>query len=176
MKKFLQKVLKLKITPIFLFGVFFGLLEAIVVIYLRLLFNSGETLMNSQLSTNDIAITLGFLAFLKPQASIIITQSQRILSLELWRELSTIIILITVALLAGKTIKEKVAYFLLAFGVWDIFYYIFLRLLVGWPKSLFDMDVLFLIPVAWISPVILPILISVTMIILAIFLLKKTEK
>lgn len=147
-----------------------------MVIYLRLLFNSGETLVSPQFTPEDIALTLGFIAFLKPQASIVITHSERLLSLELWRELSTIIMLITVTLLAGKTIKERFAYFLLVFGVWDIFYYVFLRLLIGWPKSLFDMDVLFLVPVAWVSPVILPLLISFIMIASAVFLLNGEQE
>lgn len=165
-----------KIAFIIIFGIFFGLLEAIVVIYLRQLFGSGNTLMSHQISQDEIALTLGFIAFLKPGASTLITQSQRILSLELWRELSTLVMLVTVSLIAGKTIREKLAYFLLAFGVWDIFYYVFLRIITGWPVSFFEPDVYFLIPIAWVGPVITPVLASSIMILLALFLLSKGSK
>lgn len=161
---------------VFLFGVFFGLLEAIIVIYLHQLFGTAHTFLSRQLTSDDITLTLGFISFLKPEASFIITQNQRILSLEQWRELSTIVMLITLALVAGKTIKEKFAYFLLVFGVWDIFYYLFLRILIGWPTGLFDPDVLFLIPVAWVSPIITPITVSLIMILLAVFLLLQRQK
>lgn len=165
-----------KIAFVILFSIFFGLLEAIVVIYLRQLFGSGNTLISRQISPDDIALTLGFITFLKPGVSILITQSQRILSLELWRELSTLVMLATLSLIAGKTAKEKLAYLLLVFGVWDIFYYVFLRVITGWPASFFEFDVYFLIPVAWVGPVITPLVTSSIMILLALFLLSKKSK
>lgn len=165
-----------KITFVIIFGIFFGLLEAIVVIYLRQLFGSGNTLISRQISPDDIALTLGFITFLKPGVSILITQSQQILSLELWRELSTLAMLITFGLVAGNTTKERLAYFLLAFGVWDIFYYVFLRAITGWPAGFLEPDVYFLIPVAWVGPVITPLVISSIMILLALLLLSKGSK
>ncbi|MCK4663856.1 MAG: hypothetical protein KAT68_13385 [Bacteroidales bacterium] len=86
---------------------------------------------------------------------------------ELLREASTIIMLIYLGILAGKTISEKFAYFLYSFAIWDIFYYVFLKFLLGWPESIFTWDLLFLIPVAWVGPVISPVIISLTMIIFA---------
>lgn len=165
-----------KTAFVILFGIFFGLLEAIVVIYLRQLFGTGNTLMNQQISQNEIALTLGFIAFLKPTASTLITQSQRILSLELWREASTLVMLVALGLITGRTTREKFAYFLLAFGIWDIFYYVFLRIITGWPTSFLEPDVYFLIPVAWIGPVITPVFVSLIMILLALFLLSKGSK
>ena len=165
-----------KIALIILFGIFFGLLEAIVVVYLRQLFGSGNSLMNQRITSDDIALTLGFITFLKPSASVLITQSQRLLSLELWRELSTLAMLVTLGLVAGKTTKERLAYFLLVFGIWDIFYYVFLRIATGWPAGFLDMDVYFLIPAAWIGPVATPIVISSIMILLAFFLLSERSK
>lgn len=61
-----------KIALVILFGIFFGLLEAIVVIYLRQLFGSGSTLMSRQISQNDVVLNLGFIAFLKPSVSMLI--------------------------------------------------------------------------------------------------------
>ena len=84
---------------------------------------------------------------------------------ELAREAATVVMLLSVALLAGKTWRGRCGYFMVAFGVWDIFYYVFLKVIVGWPHSLFDWDVLFLIPLPWWGPVLSPVLISVLLII-----------
>ncbi|MCL5797362.1 MAG: hypothetical protein M1366_00985 [Patescibacteria group bacterium] len=165
-----------KIIFVILFGIFFGLLEAIVIIYLRQLFGTGNTLISRQISQDNIVLTFGLIAFLKPTASILIAQSQRILSLEIWREISTLVMLVTLGLVAGRATREKFAYFLLSFGIWDIFYYIFLRIITGWPASFLEPDVYFLIPVAWIGPVITPVLASSIMILLALILLSKGSK
>jgi hypothetical protein len=84
---------------------------------------------------------------------------------ELVREAATVVMLLSVALLAGKTWRERCGYFMVAFGVWDIFYYVFLKVIVSWPHSLFDWDVLFLIPLPWWGPVLSPVLISIILII-----------
>lgn len=90
---------------------------------------------------------------------------------EILREAATLIMLVAVAVIAGKRFTERFAWFIFAFGVWDIFYYIFLWLLIGWPGSLMEWDVLFLIPVTWTGPVITPVIISLIMILLALLLL-----
>ncbi len=79
---------------------------------------------------------------------------------ELVREACTLIMLITVGWLAGKSWRSRLGYALIAFGVWDIFYYVFLKALCGWPHSLLDWDILFLLPVPWWGPVLAPILIA----------------
>lgn len=84
---------------------------------------------------------------------------------ELAREAATVVMLLSLALLAGKTWRERCGYFMVAFGVWDIFYYVFLKIIVGWPHSLFDWDVLFLIPLPWWGPVLSPVLMSIILII-----------
>jgi hypothetical protein len=84
--------------------------------------------------------------------------------IELVREAATLIMLLSIGWLAGQTLRARLAYFLIAFGVWDIFYYIFLRFISGWPQSLFDWDVLFLLPLPWWGPVLSPVLISFLMI------------
>src|SRR5438477_2047401 len=83
---------------------------------------------------------------------------------ELIREIATLIMLFAVGWLAGANWRTRLGYSVVAFGVWDIFYYIFLRVLTGWPKSLLDWDILFLIPLPWWGPVLAPVLISVLMI------------
>lgn len=79
------------------------------------------------------------------------------------REAATIVMLVAVAMLSARPWRERVAAFLWCFALWDIFYYVFLRLWLGWPRSIMDMDVLFLIPGPWVAPVLLPVAISLFM-------------
>jgi len=83
---------------------------------------------------------------------------------ELVRELATLIMLFTVGWLAGKTWRARIGYMAIAFGIWDIFYYVFLKLMCDWPKSLADWDILFLIPLPWWGPVWAPVSIAALMI------------
>ncbi|MDE3057693.1 MAG: hypothetical protein KGJ59_07035, partial [Bacteroidota bacterium] len=90
--------------------------------------------------------------------------------IELVREAATLLLLFSAAWLAGTSWRNRSGYFLFAFGLWDIFYYIFLKAMAGWPMTLFDWDVLFLLPVPWWGPVLAPILISLLMILGGILL------
>jgi hypothetical protein len=83
---------------------------------------------------------------------------------ELWREAATLVMLATLGLLAGRTWRRRAGYAAVAFGAWDIFYYVFLRLMTGWPRSLLDWDILFLLPLPWWGPVLAPISIALLMI------------
>lgn len=83
---------------------------------------------------------------------------------ELIREFSTIVMLFTVGMLAGRTWRARIGYFVIGFGIWDIFYYVFLKAICGWPHSLMDWDILFLLPMPWWGPVLAPVLISLLMI------------
>ena len=85
--------------------------------------------------------------------------------IELVRELATIIMLICVGWLAGRERFSRLGFFLIAFGLWDTFYYVFLRMMGGWPKTIMDWDILFLLPLPWWGPVLAPILISLLMIV-----------
>ena len=85
-------------------------------------------------------------------------------NVELWREAATLVMIATLGLLAGRTWRRRAGYAALAFGTWDIFYYVFLRLMTGWPRTLLDWDVLFLLPLPWWGPVLAPISIAVLMI------------
>jgi hypothetical protein len=85
-------------------------------------------------------------------------------SAELVRELATLVMLASVGWLAGRSTRGRVAYAVLAFGVWDIAYYGFLRPLTGWPRTLLDWDILFLLPLPWWGPVLAPALIAALMV------------
>jgi hypothetical protein len=83
---------------------------------------------------------------------------------ELAREFATLVMLFTVGVLAGRNWRSRLGYSAIAFGVWDIFYYLFLKIMCGWPNSLLDWDILFLIPLPWWGPVIAPVSIAILMI------------
>jgi hypothetical protein len=84
---------------------------------------------------------------------------------ELVREAATLVMLLAVGMLAGRTWQVRLGYTAIAFGVWDIFYYVFLRTITGWPRSLLDWDILFLLPLPWWGPVVAPVSIAVLMIV-----------
>ena len=84
---------------------------------------------------------------------------------ELWREAATLVMIATLGWLAGRTWRRRAGYAALAFGVWDIFYYVFLRLISGWPRTLLDWDILFLLPLPWWGPVLAPVSIAFVMIV-----------
>jgi hypothetical protein len=102
--------------------------------------------------------------------------------MELFREASTIIMLGVLAIICTGSLKIKelvnkgLYYFMLAFGTWDVFYYTFLKLIIGWPQNLMDSDLLFSIPITWLSPVLAPILVSLSMITISIIMLYKIDK
>lgn len=134
-----------------LFSIAMAALESAVVVYLRALYYPD-----------------GFSVAFK-----IIDES--IVRVELLRELATLVMLVTLGYLAGKNFKERMAYFLLSFAVWDIFYYAWLKVLISWPSSLLEWDILFLIPFTWLGPVLAPVICSITMIALALVLLRSTR-
>ncbi len=142
------------LTVATLFGIAFGFVEAAVVVYLRaavgLLPGYGGTL-------GDVArLSSG----MYQNAQLLGELPESLLAVEVFREAATMIMLISIALLAIKSPRERCAVFLWTFASWDIFYYVGLWATVRWPPSLLARDVLFLIPVAWVSRVWFPILVS----------------
>jgi hypothetical protein len=121
-----------------LFGAAFGFVEAAVVVYLR--------------------AALGLLE--DPQVKMLAAFPEPLLRVECFREAATIIMLGCVALLAAQRLKEKAVVFLWTFAFWDFFYYVWLRLTIGWPTSLLSSDLLFLIPAPWVAQVWFPMLVS----------------
>ena len=144
--------LKKKIFIVSLFAIAMGFLEAIVVVYIRELYYPG-----------------GFVFPLKLIPTNIFT-------LELVRELTTLIMLGCIGILIGRTPIEKFSWFLFTFGVWDIFYYVALKILINWPASILTWDILFLIPVTWIGPVLAPVICSITIIFLSLAVVLLSEK
>lgn len=125
------------------FSIAMGYLETSVVVYLRRLLYPGDFPFPLSPVQADIAVV------------------------EFWREVATILMLGGAGVIAGKNNLQRFAYFLFCFAVWDIFYYIFLKVLLGWPVTLLDWDILFLIPVPWVGPVLAPCIVALTMIVFA---------
>lgn len=88
----------------------------------------------------------------------------RRLLIELGREAATLVMLATLAAIAGRNRREAWAYFMVAFGFWDVFFYLWLKLFLDWPAGFMTWDLLFLLPVPWVSPILAPVLVSITMI------------
>jgi hypothetical protein len=86
-------------------------------------------------------------------------------AVELVREAATLVMLLAVGMLAARTWYQRCAWSAVAFGVWDIFYYVFLRIMSGWPTSLLDWDILFLLPLPWWGPVLAPVSVAGLMIV-----------
>jgi len=142
---------KKTILWISLFAVAMGFLESTVVIYLRELYYANGFEFPLQLIPARIA------------------------RVEFLRELATLIMLVAAGIIAGRTRLERFAYFVFAFAIWDLFYYLFLYLCIGWPQSLSTWDILFLLPVPWVGPVWAPCLLCM-MIIGALHMVAKTNK
>lgn len=86
--------------------------------------------------------------------------SGRDLGIELARETATVVMILAVAALATKSLARGFAAFLYVFGAWDLFYYAWLKAMIGWPVRWLEWDVLFLIPWPWLGPWIAPALIA----------------
>lgn len=135
-----------------IFSIAMGFLETSVVVYLRKLYYPDGFKFPLIPVTRDIATT------------------------EFWREAATIIMLIGAGVMAGKNAAQRFVFFLYSFAIWDIFYYVFLKVLLNWPESLFTWDILFLIPVPWVGPVIAPCIVSLSMILLTLMVVYFQEK
>src|SRR5882724_8936102 len=136
------------------FAASFGFMEAVVVVYLR----AAVGLLPGYQGTLSDVIRMSGDFYRQSQA---ISQFPKsLLTLEVLREAATILMLLSVALLTSANSRARAAVFLWTFAIWDIVYYAALWVTVRWPLSIRDPDVIFLIPVPWLSPVWFPILVS----------------
>lgn len=133
------KVSSRKLWGTFVFSLAMAYVEAAAVVYLRRINGIDTFMINPGLFDAQIA------------------------TIELGRELATLIMLFTVGWAAGRNSQSRFGFSIFCFGVWDIFYYAWLKLFVGWPLTLMDNDLLFLIPLPWWGPVLSPILIAALM-------------
>jgi hypothetical protein len=150
---------KRTVLSLFLFGTAFGYLEAAVVSYLRALHEPARQRFYPGRSTAEL-FPLLTLEQLYASGS----GERQTLLIEIGREAATIVMLATVALAVARNAGEWAAAFTIAFGVWDITFYVFLKALLDWPASVMTWDILFLLPVPWVGPVLAPVLVSTVMI------------
>lgn len=144
--------LKKQLFWLLVWGMAFAYIEASVVVYLRKIYYPEGFAFPVVFAEIHIAVT------------------------ELFRELATLIIIWATAMLSYMKLQSRVAAFLAMFGIWDIFYYLFLKLLLDWPESLTTWDILFLIPTPWAGPVWAPVLVSLGIIYAGVTILKHNAK
>lgn len=123
-----------------LFAIAMAYLESAVVVYLRRLYGISDLMLNVPLFDPQIG------------------------AIELGRVLATLVMLLAVGWAAAKEFQSRLGFYIFAFGVWDIFYYIWLKVFIGWPGSIRNPDLLFLIPLPWWGPVLAPVLIAILMV------------
>ncbi len=145
------------IAILLLFATAFGYLEAAVVSYLRILHEPARRHFYPNRPSGEL------FPLLTLERVGVVGQRQTLL-IEIGREAATMMMLAAIALAVAGNARQWAAAFAIAFGVWDIVFYAGLKLLLGWPASLFTLDILFLIPVPWVGPVIAPVLVSIAMI------------
>lgn len=134
-------MLRYKLWWVALFAIAMAYLESAVVVYLRELYD-----------IEDIARDI-------PDFD------TKIAAIEVGREAATLVMLLTIGWIAGRNLQSRIAFAFFTFGLWDIFYYFWLWVFLGWPTSLFDVDLLFLIPLPWWGPVLSPVLIALLMVV-----------
>jgi hypothetical protein len=131
---------------VMVFALAFAWVESAVVVYLREIYFNG---------------TFEFPLIIKR------VEGERIVDPIVWiefgREIATIVMLVSIGWITGRSRLQRFCFFMIAFGIWDIFFYVWLDALTGWPESLMTWDLLFYVPLPWVGPVITPVLIALTM-------------
>ncbi len=136
------------------FGIAFAYIESAVVVYLREIFYPD-----------------GFTFPLAEFGADISPLWKRLLLTEIGREAAALVLILTACSLIGRNLRRRFAYFLTIFAVWDIFYYLWLKVLLDWPAHILDWDILFLIPRPWAAPVLAPVLVSLAVLAFALLIL-----
>ena len=171
MEKTLRNQWRRMALGLFLFGISFGYVEASVVVYLRTVYEP----LRLQVHPNQAAADLFPLITLE-QLHANAPETVRLVGVEVVREIATMLMLAGVALAAAGNWKLWLPAFAVAFGTWDLFYYVFLKVLIGWPASLLTWDVLFLVPVPWAAPVLAPAIVSVSIIVAGLMALRRSVR
>lgn len=125
-----------KLLLLTIFGLAMAYVEAAVVVYLREIIYPG----GFAFPLKEISLRLG--------------------AVEIAREAATLFMLLSISFIAERTRRGRFACFLFLFGLWDISYYVWLWVTIGWPDSILTWDVLFLIPFVWSGPVLAPIMVA----------------
>lgn len=158
----------------------FGFVEAAVVVYLR----AAVGLLPGYQGTLADVVRLSRGLYERGITASEIALPPSLVTVELFREAATMVMLVAVAMLAGralraapgemradsnwragwKPLRERWAMFLWCFAIWDATYYAGLWATIRWPDSLTAPDVLFLIPVPWLAQIWFPLLVDAAVI------------
>jgi hypothetical protein len=149
-----------ELLALLLFGIAFGYVEAAVVVYLRTIDEPARRHARPDRTADDV-FPLPRLEDWKQGGQQL---AERLGATEAWRELATMVMLAAVGLAHARNMRQWFAGFMVSFGMWDLFYYVFLKLLIGWPASPWTWDILFGLPVVWSGPVIAPCLVAAEMV------------
>jgi hypothetical protein len=161
-----------RLAVVAVFALAMAFMESAIVVYLRQLFHLSGDLMTVTPPPGSVWFSVPYFTLLRPGALLSVLPQAQVANIEVWREAATMVMLVCVAWLSGSNLRSRFAYFIFAFGLWDIGYYAFLRVLLGWPATLGSMDVLFLIPGPWLAPVFVPMVVSVVWIAGAVLMLR----
>lgn len=139
------------ISWLFLFAITMAYMEATIVIYLRELYYPDNLLALFPLK--------------------LMTSTH--FAIELGRESAAMLMIISVAMLVERGFTRCFAVYCYVMGVWDLFYYIWLKLLIDWPTAWLEWDVLFLIPWIWLGPWICPAVIALLFVGWGLFVIRR---
>jgi hypothetical protein len=131
------------------FALAMAFLEAAVVVYLRRVLGVVDLLRDTGIYDESIT------------------------RIELAREAATLVMLLSLGFAVGRSLQARLGFALFAFGLWDVLYYVWLVVLLRWPASILEEDVLFLIPLPWWGPVLAPVLIALLLMALGVVLVDR---
>ena len=143
--------MKRRLVALFVYATAMAFVEAAVVVYLRTLLPGA-------------------------QMTVTVPLPPSVYGVEVMRETATIVMLLAVAYLSFERWALRAVTFIWIFSIWDLFYYVFLKALLGWPASLATKDVLFLIPVPWVAPVWFPLAVSTATLAVTSWLLVRSTR
>ena len=141
-RRFAFRAVRSRVAAVALYAMAMGYVEAAAVLYIRTVYGGVDPLGPRHWPVAPLPDLGG---------------------IEIGREAATLVMLAAVGWLAGRRTAERVGAFLIAFGLWDVWYYVFMWLFTRWPATPLAPDVLFLIPLPWWGPVLAPALIALVM-------------
>lgn len=84
----------------------------------------------------------------------------RIVTLEQTRQAATVLVLVTVAVVAGRNLQQQFGTAFFALGGWIVLRYAAIRTITDWPTALTDVDTVIFLPDPVYAPVWMPIVIG----------------
>jgi hypothetical protein len=135
-----------------LFGVVVGYLEAATVVYIRVMYEPMHKRLFPDRAPDDLFPAFSFEQWAREAPAYV-----RSPVMEVVREIGTVLALALVALAVAPTVRRWAATVFLLLGVTGWSFYLWLKVLMGWPHSLSDWDVIFIVPLPWVGPVWAPL-------------------